>query len=149
MLPVMINTLRPRQNGRHFPDDIYKWIFVNENVWISIKISLKFVPWGLINNIPSLVQIMAWRRPGDKPLSEPRTVSLLTHIRVTRPKKSEWHPYYTRLRILSWWDCFMKIWYIITFLIFVTNECTAYYYILLSRFRWKFSKTKWAFGIFY
>ena len=27
-----INTLRPRQNGRHFPDDIFKWIFVNENV---------------------------------------------------------------------------------------------------------------------
>ena len=29
-----INTLRPRQNGRHFPDDIFKWIFVNENAWI-------------------------------------------------------------------------------------------------------------------
>ena len=34
-----INTLRPRQNGRHFPDDIFKWIFLNENVWISINIS--------------------------------------------------------------------------------------------------------------
>ena len=28
------NTLRPRQNGRHFPDDIFKWIFLNENIWI-------------------------------------------------------------------------------------------------------------------
>ena len=37
------NTLRPRQDGRQFPDDIFKWIFWNENVWISIKISLKFV----------------------------------------------------------------------------------------------------------
>ena len=44
-----------------------------------IKISLKFVPKGPINNIPSLVQIMAWRRPGDKPLSEPMMASL-THI---------------------------------------------------------------------
>ena len=51
-------------------DDIFKWIFLNENVWISINISLKFVPMGPINNIPSLVQIMAWRQTGDKPLSE-------------------------------------------------------------------------------
>ena len=49
------NTLRPRQNGRHFPDGIFKWIFLNENVWISINISLKFVPNGPINNIPTLV----------------------------------------------------------------------------------------------
>ena len=73
------NTLRPRQNGGHFPDDI-KWIFLNENIWISIKISLKFVPRGPINNIPALVQIMAWRRQGDKPLSEPMMVRLLTAL---------------------------------------------------------------------
>ena len=65
-------TLRPRQNGRHLPDDIFKCIFLNENVLISIKISLKFVPKGQINNILALVWIMAWRRPGDKPLSEPK-----------------------------------------------------------------------------
>ena len=29
------NTLRPRQNGQHFPDDIFKCIFLNENVLIS------------------------------------------------------------------------------------------------------------------
>ena len=63
--------LRPGQNGRHFADDIFKCIFLNENVWIPIKISLKFVPKGPINNIPALVQMMAWRRTGDKPLSEP------------------------------------------------------------------------------
>ena len=77
---LMVNTLRPRQNGRHFPDDIFKWIFLNENVWIPIKISLKFVPEGSINDIPELVQIMAWRRPGNKPLSESMMVSLLMHI---------------------------------------------------------------------
>ena len=81
-----ISTLRPRQNGRHFANDIFKCIFLNENVWISIKISLNFVPKDRINNIPALVQIMAWRRPGDKPLSELMMVSLLTHICVTRPQ---------------------------------------------------------------
>ena len=81
-----INTLRPRQNGRLFADDIFKCIFLNENASIVIKISLKFVPKGPINNIPALVQILAWRRPGDKPLSEPMMVSLLTHICVTRPQ---------------------------------------------------------------
>ena len=86
-----LNTLRPRQNGRHFPDDIFKWIFLNENVWISISISLKFVPRDPINNIPTLVQVMAWRRPGDKPLSEPMMVRLPTHICVTRPQWVKWN----------------------------------------------------------
>ena len=81
-----INTLEPRQDGRRFPDDIFKWIFLNEIIWISIKISLKFAPMGPINNIPALVQIMAWRRPGNKPLSEAMMVSFLTHICVTRPQ---------------------------------------------------------------
>ena len=62
-----INALRPRQNGHHFADDNLKCIFLNENVDIFIKMSLKFVPNSSINNIPALVQIMAWRRPGDKP----------------------------------------------------------------------------------
>ena len=99
--PVMINTLRPRQNGRHFPDDIFKCFFLNENVSIAIKISLKFVPKGPINNIPALVQIMAWRRPGDKPLFEPMMVSLPMHICITRPqwvKKVVSLPNFLRMR---------------------------------------------------
>ena len=79
-----VNTLRPRRDEQHFADDIFKRIFFNENVWISFKISLKFVPKGPINNIPALVQIMAWRRAGAKPLSEPVMVSLPTHKCVTR-----------------------------------------------------------------
>ena len=82
----VINTLRPRQNGRHFPNDIFKCIFLNDNIKISIKISLKFVPKGPVKYIPALVQIMAWRRPGDKPFSEPMMISLLTHICVTLPQ---------------------------------------------------------------
>ena len=83
---IPLKTLRPRQNGHHFPDDIFNWIFLNENVWISINISLKFSPRDPINNIPTLVQVMAWRRPGDKPLSEPMMVRLPTHICVTPPQ---------------------------------------------------------------
>ena len=83
---ISVNSLRSRQNRRHFADDVFKCNFLNENVWIPIKISLKFVPKGPINNIPALVEIMAWRRPGDKPLSQPMMVSLPTHICVTRPQ---------------------------------------------------------------
>ena len=81
-----IRTLRPEQGGHHFADNIFKCIFLNENVWILIKISLKFIPKGLINNIPTLVQIMAWRRPGGKPLSELILISLLRHICITQPQ---------------------------------------------------------------
>ena len=83
---LCLNTLRPRKNGRRFPDDITKCIFLNEYVWISIKISLKFVPKGPIDITPALGQIMAWCRPGNKPLSDPMMVSLPTHICVTRPQ---------------------------------------------------------------
>ena len=80
-----VNTLSPRQNGRRFAGDLFKYIFLNENVWILIKISLKFVPKDPINNIPALVRVMAWRRPGAKPLSEPVMVNdewwLPTHIK--------------------------------------------------------------------
>ena len=82
----VFNTLRPRQNGRRFADDTFKRIFLNENVRVLIKISPKYVPKSPINNNPALVQIMAWRRSGDKPLSEPMRVSLLTHKCVTRPQ---------------------------------------------------------------
>ena len=52
-------------------DDIFKCIFLNENVRIAIEISLKFVPKGPIDNKSALVQVMAWRRIGDQPLPEP------------------------------------------------------------------------------
>ena len=52
----LINSSPPGQN------DIFKCIFVNENTWLFIKISLKFVPKGQFNNNIALVQKMAWRR---------------------------------------------------------------------------------------
>ena len=71
----------PPFRSRHFQMHFPEWKYMN----ISIDISLNFVPKGPINNIPALVQIMAWRLPGDKPSSEPMIVSLSTHICVTRP----------------------------------------------------------------
>ena len=81
---MYFNTLGPRY---------FNCILFNENVWIPIKISLEIVPKVRINNIPALVQMMAWYRPGDKLLSEPMVASLPTHICVTRPKwvKKYWN----------------------------------------------------------
>ena len=59
------------QNGNHSAENIFRCIFMNQKICIFIKISLKFVPKVPIDNNRALVQIMAWRRPGDKPLSEP------------------------------------------------------------------------------
>ena len=61
----------PTQNGRHFANNIFKCIFLNENVRISIQILLIFVAKGSIDNKSALVQTMAWRRTGHKPLPEP------------------------------------------------------------------------------
>ena len=52
-----VNTLRPRQNGNHFPDDVLKCFFLNENVWISNKISLNVVP-----NCAQLTKCPHWLR---------------------------------------------------------------------------------------
>ena len=108
-------TLRPRRNGQHFADDIIKSIFFNENIWISIKISLKFVTKGQLNNIPALVTIMAWRRLGDKPLSETKIASFSTHICVTWHKwvnpsnASPVHLSCTDLLITMHWDALPHI----------------------------------------
>ena len=42
----------------------FKSIF-NESVWISITISLKFIPKGPIDYKSALVQVMAWHRTGE------------------------------------------------------------------------------------
>ena len=72
-----VNTLMPRENGHHSAN-IFKYILLNENVWIPIKLWLQFVPEGPISNIPALVQIMVWCRSA--------IVSLMTQICVIRPQ---------------------------------------------------------------
>ena len=71
----LINTLRPRQIAAN-SHTTFSNAFSSKKWWISLKISLKFAPKFRINNIPVLVQIVAWRRPGDRPLSGPMTVYL-------------------------------------------------------------------------
>ena len=74
--PVQLNTLRTRQNGRHFADwhsqmHFLEWKRLNSD-WNVSDVCSK----APLNNIPTLVWIMAWCRPGDMPLSEPMMVSL-------------------------------------------------------------------------
>ena len=76
----VVNILRPRQKGRHFPD-IFKYIFLNGNVYVSNETPLKFVPGVPINTTPAIFQIKAWHRPSNKPSSESMMVSLLTCMR--------------------------------------------------------------------
>ena len=80
------NTLRLGQNGCHFPDKIFKCIFLNESVWISIRMSLEFVPKVPRNNIPALVQIMAWCLQATSHYLNQWWPSLPTHICITRPQ---------------------------------------------------------------
>ena len=60
---------------------------MNKNIYILIKISLKFVFKEPINTILALVQIMAWHRSsGDKPLSEPVIVYQHTYASLSQPQ---------------------------------------------------------------
>ena len=72
--------------GRDKMDAISQTTFSHENCCILIEFSLKYVRKGPIDNNLDLVQIMAWRRPGDKPLSEPMMISLPMHICFARPQ---------------------------------------------------------------
>ena len=64
----------------------FSWMKMFE-FWLTFHISLKFVPKGSVNNIPALVQIMAWRQSGDKPFYWRIYVSLgLNVLKVLYPK---------------------------------------------------------------
>ena len=76
--------LSPGQNGLHFADDVFKCISLNKNFWIRNKISLKCVPYCLVDSLTALVQIMAYLKQW--------WYVLLTHICVTLPQwvKAVW-----------------------------------------------------------
>ena len=57
--------------GHQFEDDIFKCIFLNTNFSILSQISLKFVSEIPVDDKSALIQVMAWRLTGDKPLPEP------------------------------------------------------------------------------
>ena len=91
--PDFVRSLRPSLThywGRDIIAAIFQTTFSNTFSYMKMnefwqKNSLKFVPKGPINNTTALVQIKAWRRPGNKLFSEPIIVRLPTHICVTRP----------------------------------------------------------------
>ena len=137
----MINTLRLRQNGGQFADNIFKCIFLNEHFWIPIKISLKFVPKGRINNIPALVQIMVWHRPGDKPLSEPMMVSLLTHICINPPQwvnKDDPHCFLKKdwLLILVNWHLECEVFQEVICIFCLPKDCYAVFLLYFCMLQW-------------
>ena len=70
-LDRVFNLSPPGQNGRHFGRWQFQMHFFNENDKIPIRILLKFVSESPTDNKPTLDQVMAWRRKGDKPLPEP------------------------------------------------------------------------------
>ena len=99
LVPINVS-YEDRVTIRHFADDIFKCIFLNENMWIANKISIMFVPKGPIVSMVALVQIMAcvsciiwpncrWRdllwcpRSGNLNLLSP-TTDLWTPIRSRR-----------------------------------------------------------------
>ena len=88
--------------GRHFADDVFKFTFANINCWILIRSSLKYIPSGPINSNPVLVEIMACRRTCNKPLSEPKRSSLLTHTWVTQRVSELGHPCFRQWLVTYW-----------------------------------------------
>ena len=69
-LLLLLTNLPLEKMAAILADDTFNYIFLNEKFFILIKISLKFVPKGPIDNNPAWVQVMAWRRIDDKPLSK-------------------------------------------------------------------------------
>ena len=78
-----INSSLPGQYGRRFADDLFRGNFVNERFCNLILISLKFIPMGTIDNKAALVQVMAWRWIGNKPLPEPM-LTQFTDVLINR-----------------------------------------------------------------
>ena len=111
------NTLRPTQNGRHFADDTFKLLFVNENIRFSIKMSLKFVPKVPIYNIPMMVR-------------------LSTHICVSPPQRV--NPYPSEL--LQWFNEAIPWIYIYIYIIRHGNKSDGYKPHWWTQFRQKRNK---------
>ena len=88
---IYVNTLRFRHNNRHLAQDIFPSFCLNGNVWTLLKMSLKCVTGVRINDIPVLVQIMVWRWPGDKPLSDIFCVTRTQWVKsVLQSQSGEW-----------------------------------------------------------
>ena len=104
-----------RQNACHFADNISKCIFLNENVWILLKIPLMVVCKVRINSISALVQMIAWHSPGDKPLFETMIVYRRIHASL-RFNELKLQPHLSGTKELNAnyvgveWECYFIWW---------------------------------------
>ena len=125
----IFNTLRQRQNGRHFADDIFKGIFLNENEWISINISLKYVPRGPINNIPTLVQVMVG---ADQATSQYLNQWWLDYRRIYESLGlNQLRSYRTISKLSYWWlsaNCGNSSASVLVSLFFSQRQCQSHHY---------------------
>ena len=100
--------------GRDKMATIFQTMFLNEFSWMKMYVFWLNFHWNLLARdqlTSTMVHIMAWRRPGNKPLSEPMMVNLLTDIWVTRPQwaketlvKLE-SKFYIQKKVFIVWNC--------------------------------------------
>ena len=139
-----LQTERRKQYGRHFPADIFKYIFLNENVYILVQMSLRLGPdKGPVPNTPVLVQTMAWYRIGDKPLFEPMTT------KFSDVTSSQWvnniHRYSWNFTFLTlFWNSLVKSLFLTTSIISLAEWCgeTSSSLVMIRYRRWK-DKIRW------
>ena len=126
-----VNTLGPRQNDRHFPDDIFNCILLKENICLKFQIkcsklyNLQYSSIGLDNGLaPTRRQAIIWT-----------IYRLPTHVCVTRP---EWVNQIIKISICTQWVKYMttkhgelKCNYIFIFTIYfmVGNVCLVIFHI--------------------
>ena len=80
-----VNTLSTEQNGHHFAEDIFKCTSVNKNAW-----KFHWSLWVPLENKPTMVQVMAWCRPGDRPLFESILSKHYSHNELTTSVSANW-----------------------------------------------------------
>ena len=121
-MSAIFNTLRSKQNGRHFAGDISLFMFLYENCCIWIKMSLKIVTKILFNNMPALLQIIAWhqRRLAGLYLNQ-WWRSLPMHLCVTWPQ-------WVRILILSYYACTL---YLTSYIADIYKTCVSLFYFEL------------------
>ena len=72
--------LRPRQNGRHFADDILNAFSWMKTIFYFDSNILKFVPRGPAHDKSSLVQVTAWHRLAPSHYLKQRWLNSLPHL---------------------------------------------------------------------
>ena len=130
VIAFIINSSPPGQMAVILADDIFKWIFLNEYGRIPIQISLKFVPGSPVDKKPALVQVMAWRRTGDKPLPQLMLTQFIDAYMRHRRMMSFKH-----LRLCTWpkWNADSFLCFCFT-IITILDRFTLSIYLYNSRF---------------